>query len=391
MAATGFPRRTAILGATGAVGAKAAAVAGRYPDRIRVAAVTANRSAEELAAIARRTGAERAVVADPAALPALRAALPPGVVADAGPEAVAALAARDDVDLVVNAVVGRAGLEASLAATAHGKILALANKESLVLAGELVMASARAHGARVLPVDSEHSGLFQILEGRDPAQVRDLLITASGGPFRGRKRAELTAVTPAEALRHPVWPMGPRITVDSATLFNKGLEVIETHHLFAIPLERIRVWVHPQSVVHALAELTDGTLLAQLSEPDMMLPVQFAMSHPERWDCDAPPCRLPERGSLTFEEPDHETFPALRTAVEAGAAGGTAPAALNAADEVAVAAFLEGRLPFLEIVPVVREVLARVPVRPVDSPAAVDAADREARAAAREAVAAHAR
>jgi len=378
-----FPRRVAVLGASGSIGRKALAVAARYPDRLRVTAVAAHRSVEVLAEAARTHPVERVALGDPDRGAELAALLPSGVRLETGPEAVAALAGRPDVDLVVNAVVGRAGLEASLRAAAEGKVLALANKESLVLAGELLMAEAKRGGAVVLPVDSEHSALFQTLEGRRPQDIRRLIITASGGPFRGRRRDELVEVTPEQALRHPVWPMGPRITVDSATLFNKGLEVIEAYRLFPVSLDRVDVWVHPQSVVHALTELADGSLIAQLSAPDMMLPVQYAMTYPERWDCDAPPSHLPDWKSLDFEMPDHETFPAIRLAMRAAELGGTAPAVLNAADELAVEAFLARRLPFPELIEVVAAALDRVPVRPADSLAAVAGADEEGRETAR--------
>jgi 1-deoxy-D-xylulose-5-phosphate reductoisomerase len=288
------------------------------------------------------------------------------------------------VDLVVNGVVGAAGLEASLRALETGKLLALANKESMVLAGELLSAAASRGGGRILPVDSEHSGLFQCLDGRESSEVSRLIITASGGPFRGRSRESLAGVTPQEALAHPVWPMGRRITVDSATLMNKGLEVIETHRLFHVPLDRIEVWVHPQSVVHALVEWVDGSLLAQMSAPDMLLPVQYAMSYPERWPAESTACRLPDWKDLRFEMPDHDTFPALRLAIRAAELGGTAPSVLNAADEVAVEAFLEGRLPFPGIVDLVASVLDAVPVRRAESLRTVLDADREAREAARE-------
>jgi len=377
----GFPRRTAILGSTGTIGEKALAVVARHPDRFQVVSLAAGRSGARLAEQTAKTGARKAVLAQANA--EAPPSLPAGVTFSTGAEAVTRLASDPEVDLVVNGIVGRAGLEASLAAVEAGKMLALANKESLVLAGELLMATARARGAQVLPVDSEHSGLFQCLEGRDPRSISRVVLTASGGPFRGRSRADLIGVTPAEALRHPVWPMGPRITVDSATLLNKGLEVLETHWLFDMPLDRIDVWIHPQSVVHALIEFLDGSLLAQLSAPDMILAVQYAMSYPERWEAGAPACRLPDWGRLSFEEPDHEVFPALRLAYRAGEKGGTAPVALNAADEVAVEAFLSGRLPFAEIVPLVTEVVERTVPRPADSLAAVSAADAEAREAAR--------
>jgi 1-deoxy-D-xylulose-5-phosphate reductoisomerase len=322
-------------------------------------------------------------IADAEHLPELTEALSPGIVVEGGADAATALVRDERVDLVVNGIVGRAGLEASLETVEQGKMLAIANKESVVLAGELLMEAARRTGATVIPVDSEHSGLFQCLEGRDPAHVRRLIITASGGPFRGRSRHQLGSVTPEEALAHPIWPMGPRITVDSATLFNKGLEVIETHHLFDVPLDRIEVWVHPQSVIHALVEMTDRSMIAQVSAPDMLMPVQYAMSYPDRWETDAPVGDLPEWGTLGFETPDRETFPALGLAYRAAEEGGTAPTVLNAADEIAVEAFLEGRLPFLAIADVVEEVLDSIPPRPVDSLAVIAAVDREAREKAR--------
>jgi 1-deoxy-D-xylulose-5-phosphate reductoisomerase len=379
----GFPRRVAVLGATGSIGEKALAVAARHPDAFTVTAIAARNSVSALAEAATRHRVPRVAVADAEAAADLAGRLPAGTRLAAGAPAVAELAADPEVDLVVNGITGRAGLEASLAAVASGKMLALANKESMVLAGELIMRTAAAHDALVIPVDSEHSGLFQCLAGVPLGDVRRLIITASGGPFRGRSREGLASVTPAEALRHPVWPMGPRITVDSATLFNKGLEVLETHHIFGFPLERIDVWVHPQSVVHALVETVDGSLLAQLSAPDMTLPIQLAMGWPVRREADAPSCRLPDWKELRFEDPDHRTFPAIELARSAARRGGTAPAALNAADEVAVEAFLAGRLPFLEIIPVVEEVVGRVPVRPADSLEAVIEADRAAREAAR--------
>lgn len=379
-----FPRNTVILGSTGFIGRKALEVAARYPDRFRVTALAAQASVDRLAEQARRFEVAGTAVGDPDRGDALEAALPAGIRVGRGPEAVAALAAEPDVDLVVNGIVGAAGLEASLAALRGGKMLALANKESLVMAGDLLARAAAEGGGAILPVDSEHSGLYQCLDGHDPGEVGRLVITASGGPFRGRSRDSLARVSPDEALAHPVWPMGRRITVDSATLMNKGLEVIETHRLFQVPLDRIDVWVHPQSVVHALVEWVDGSLLAQLSAPDMLLPVQYAMSYPHRWPAEAPACRLPDWKELRFEMPDHDTFPALRLAYRAAERGGTAPAVLNAADEVAVEAFLEGKLPFLEIVDLVASVLEAVPVRSVDSVETVLAADAEARRAARQ-------
>ena len=345
--------------------------------------LAARRSVTELVQQANEVGASRVAITDAEHLPDLVEALSPGVSVEGGVDAVTDLVHDENVDLVVNGIVGRAGLEASLATVELGKMLAIANKESVVLAGELLMSAARETGSVVVPVDSEHSGLFQCLEGRDPEHVNRLIITASGGPFRGKSRHQLGSVTPEEALAHPVWPMGPRISVDSATLFNKGLEVIETHRLFGVPLDRIEVWVHPQSVIHALVEMADRSMIAQVSAPDMLMPVQYAMSYPDRWETDAPIGDLTHWGTLGFETPDLETFPALGLAYRAAERGGTAPTVLNAADEVAVEAFLEGHIPFLSIAEVVEETLEATPPQPVDSLEAITVADREAREKAR--------
>jgi 1-deoxy-D-xylulose-5-phosphate reductoisomerase len=277
-----------------------------------------------------------------------------------------------------------------VATLGEGIDLALANKESLVVGGELVTQLAEATGAQVIPVDSEHSALHQLLDGEGPGTVEKLVLTASGGPFRGRSRAELAGVTVAEALRHPTWAMGGKITIDSATLMNKGLEIIEAHHLFGVPYERIDVVVHPQSIVHALVSLCDGATLAHLGHPDMRVPIAYALHHPERVDVPVRPLDLVELGALTFEAVDSETFPCLRLARSAAVAGGTAPCTLNAANEVAVHAFLTGRLRFAEIAAVIEETLARLPAGPVHSFEALAEADRQARDVAAELVAARA-
>jgi 1-deoxy-D-xylulose-5-phosphate reductoisomerase len=376
-----FPRRIAVLGSTGSIGEKALAVVAQYPDRFQVTSLAAGGPSARLAEQAARFEVPRVGVAMGTGNDA--PAFPSGTQLMEGTEAVAELAADPGVDLVVNGIVGRAGLEASLAALRAGKLLALANKESMVLAGELIMQTARAHGGRVIPVDSEHSGLFQCLADRSLDEVRRLVITASGGPFRTRALSDLEHVTPEEALRHPIWPMGPRISVDSATLLNKGLEIIETHWLFGMPPESIEVWIHPQSVVHALVEWRDGSMIAQLAAPDMILPVQYAMTFPERWPTPAPPCWLPDWKQLQFEEPDPVRFPALALARLALERGGTSPAVLNAADEIAVEAFLSGKIGFLDIVPLVGRVLERIPARAIRSVSSVTEADAEARELAR--------
>jgi len=282
-------------------------------------------------------------------------------------------------DLVLNAVVGFAGLPATLWALERGVDLALANKESLVAAGELALDAQGRGGGRLIPVDSEHSAAFQCLEGRSADQVHSLVLTASGGPFRGRTRGELEEVKPADALAHPTWNMGPKITVDSATLANKGLELIEAHFLFDIPYERIEVVVHPSSIVHALVRFRDGATLAHLGYPDMRMPISYALTYPERAQTPIPPLDLASGVTLEFEAPDLETFPLLALAREAGSRGGTAPCVFNAANEIAVAAFLEGRVPFLAISEVVAEALQALdgaPARDLDELVAADAAAR---------------
>lgn len=300
-----------------------------------------------------------------------------------GSDAVAAMAASPD-STVVNGIVGFAGLDASLAALAVGNRLGLANKESLVAAGPLVTDALTAGGGELIPVDSEHSAIFQCLIGEPAEAVRRVVLTASGGPFRGRSRADLGTVTVADALAHPTWDMGPRITIDSATLVNKGLEVIEAHHLFGVGYDRISVVVHPQSIVHSLVEFVDGSLKAHVGEPDMRIPIRYALTHPDRAPGD--PFELAGH-TLDFHEPDTDTFPALGLAFAAGRAGGGAPAAFNAADEVAVAAFIEGRLPFLGIAEVIEETLERIGTPPIPDVEAVHTVDAEARRLAVEVVA----
>jgi 1-deoxy-D-xylulose-5-phosphate reductoisomerase len=293
---------------------------------------------------------------------------------------------RAEPDLVLNAVVGFAGLPATLWALEHGVDLALANKESLVAAGDLALDAKERGGGPLIPVDSEHSAAFQCLEGREPEQVQSLVLTASGGPFRQRTRDELTDVTPEEALAHPTWSMGPKITVDSATLANKGLELIEAHFLFGLPYDRIEVVVHPSSIVHALVRFRDGAALAHLGYPDMRVPISFALTYPDRTPTPVPPLDLASGVTLEFHAPDLETFPLLALARRAGEEGGTAPCVFNAANEVAVAAFLEGRLPFLGIAEVVAETLGASDAAPARDLDDVIAADAEARRHAEEAL-----
>jgi 1-deoxy-D-xylulose-5-phosphate reductoisomerase len=369
-------KRIAILGATGSIGTQALEVAAAHDD-LQVVAMAAGSDVDGLVAAARATGAEVLALADPAA--AERAATELGRPVLRGPQALVELIDASGPDVVLNAVVGAAGLEASLATLERGLDLALANKESLVAGGALVLTAARTGGGRILPVDSEHSALQQCLGDTPREQLSALVITASGGPFRGRTRADLADITVEQALAHPTWAMGAKITVDSATLMNKGLEVIEAHMLFGLPYTEIEVVVHPQSIVHGMARLRDGALIAHLGHPDMRVPISYALTYPQRAAVDARPLTWTEAFSLDFQPPDLETFGCLRLAIEAGEAGGTAPAVLNAANEVAVAAFLTGTIGFLDIEALVGDALDHVDVRPLDSLATVAAADRAAR------------
>lgn len=330
-----------VLGATGSIGESAAKVARAIPGRMRIVGLAANRNVARLAELAREFQPVAVAIGDPD----LAGELGPGRVG-VGPEGLLELATLPEADLVLIAIVGTAGLKPALAAIEAGKDLAVASKEILVMAGEIVMRAARARGVRVLPVDSEHNAIFQCLEGRDPAQVQRLILTASGGPFRRTPAAELASVTPAQALQHPTWNMGAKVTIDSATLFNKGLEMMEARWLFDLPMARVDVVVHPQSIVHSLVEFVDGSLLAQLSHSDMSFPIQYAVTWPERVAGNLPSLDLATLGRLDFEAPRLGDFPALRLARLAGETCGTMPAVMNAANEVAVAAFLEGRLGF---------------------------------------------
>ena len=343
----------ALLGATGSIGGSTLDVVARHPDRFRIGALSAHARVDELLALCERFRPDSAVVADPAAWPALRDGLAARGLptrALAGPQALDEVAADPANDTVVAAIVGAAGVASTLAAARAGKRLLLANKESVVVAGALLMDAVRAGGATVLPVDSEHNAIFQCLPADGGRQgVRRLLLTASGGPFRGRRREDLATITPEQACAHPNWVMGRKISVDSATLMNKGLEVIEACHLFGLPPERIEVVVHPQSVVHSLVDYVDGSVLAQLGNPDMRTALACGLAWPERIDSGVAPLDLAALARFDFERPDLGTFPCLGLAYRALQAGGGTPAVLNAANEVAVSAFLQGRLGFLGI------------------------------------------
>ncbi|HVD40953.1 MAG TPA: 1-deoxy-D-xylulose-5-phosphate reductoisomerase [Solirubrobacterales bacterium] len=367
-------KKVLVLGSTGSIGTQALEVIGRS-DELQAVGLAAGSGWKTTVEQAGEHGVPVIALADAEAAERARGAWSGRVLA--GEEGVRELIATTEPDLVLNAIVGAAGLGSTIVALSEGIDVALANKESLVLGGELVMALAEATGARLLPVDSEHSALFQLIHGEAPGTVERLVLTASGGPFRGRD--DLSGVSVADALAHPTWRMGGRITIDSATLMNKGFEAIEAHHLFAVPYERIDVVVHPQSLVHSLIHLNDGSSLAHLGYPDMRVPISYALNYPDRADVDVSQLDLATVGSLTFEQPDLETFACLRLALEAGAAGGTAPCVLNAADEVAVAAFLAERIPFTGIPAVIERVLEETPAQPVTHFDDLFAADAEAR------------
>jgi 1-deoxy-D-xylulose-5-phosphate reductoisomerase len=380
------PRRVAILGSTGSIGLQALDVISRSHDELSVVALSAAGSWEMLLEQARRHGVRKVAIADPDAAARASEAWTGGEVLS-GPDGVVRLIADCECDMVLNAIVGSAGLLPTVATLTEGIDLALANKESLVVGGELVTALSQATDAAIIPVDSEHSALHQLLASEPPGTVDRLILTASGGPFRGLKREDLAEVTTEQALAHPTWAMGGKITIDSATLMNKGLELIEAHHLFGTPYEQIDIVVHPQSIVHSLVQLCDGATLAHLGYPDMRVPISYALHHPDRVDVPVRPLNLVEVGALNFEPVDEETFSCVRLARDAAKAGGTAACTLNAANEVAVHAFLQGRLRFLDIAAVIEETLTMLPPQPVHSFDSLGEADAEARRVAGELVA----
>ncbi len=381
-------REVAVLGATGSIGTSALDVIARHPGRLHANVLAAGSNVVALLALCRTHKPRHAVIAEASALPALRDGLRQAGLdteAHTGDEALQALVASDACDTVVAAIVGAAGLPSTLAAAHAGKRLLLANKESLVLAGELLMRTAREAGAVIVPIDSEHNAIFQCLQNAclPDAAARDglrrIILTASGGPFRGRTRAQLADVTPAQAVAHPKWDMGPKISVDSATLMNKGLEVIEAHHLFGVPGNRIDVVVHPQSLVHSLVEFVDGSTMAQLGLPDMRTALAVGLGWPQRIESGVAGLDLLQHGRLEFEPPDMDAFPCLRLAFDALAAGGTAPAVLSAANEIAVSAFLKGKVAFLSIPSLVEDTLTALPAIPAGSLAILLDADAQAR------------
>lgn len=383
-----------MLGATGSIGASALDVIARHRQRLRASVLAAGSNVDALIALCRTHQPDHAVIADPGSHARLRDGLHQAGLktqAHAGGHALDALVASDACDTVVAAIVGAAGLPSTLAAARAGKRLLLANKESLVLAGDLLMAAANRSNAEIIPIDSEHNAIFQCLRSRQTqGDVRRVLLTASGGPFRGRSRAQLADVTVQQAVAHPKWSMGPKISVDSATLMNKGLELIEAHHLFDLPRAKLDVLVHPQSLVHSLVEFVDGSTLAQMGLPDMRTSLAVGLGWPQRIDSGVAGLDLLQHGRLEFEAPDTDAFPCLRLAWSALESGGTAPAVLNAANEIAVSAFLQGKIGFLSIPALVESTLSALPAAPADSLEALLEVDAQARSLTRNAIAGHA-
>lgn len=350
------PKRVCVLGSTGSIGTQTLDVARRHPEFVKIVALSANTQAELLLEQAREFSVEHVVLANAEIAEAWRARFVEiGATLHAGSEAIVELCNLPEVDMVVNSLVGAAGMQASYATLVAGKQLALANKESLVVGGDVLMPLSTHE--TLLPIDSEHGAIYQCLLGEDPAEVTRLWVTASGGPFRGKKAADLQNITVEQALSHPTWNMGRKISIDSSTLMNKGLEVIEAHHLFAMPYDKIAVVVQPQSAIHSMVEFTDGSVKAHLGTTDMRIPIQFALSYPARWSAPVEPLDFRTLGSLEFEAPDLGTFRCLALAIEAGTTGGTLPAVMNAANEVAVAAFLAEQIPYLGIAELVERAM----------------------------------
>jgi len=374
-------KRVTVLGATGSVGRRALELVGRFPEQFRIEGLAAKGSNPEMVAELCRAHRPRAVaVSDEGAVDALARALGhPRPEIMGGARGLVTMARDLDADVVLSAIVGGAGLLPTMAAIETGKAVAIANKEPLVMAGSLMTAASRRHKAPILPVDSEHSAVFQCMEGQQRSQIHRILLTASGGPFRRLSWAEMATVTVADALNHPTWKMGAKITVDSATLMNKGLEVIEARWLFDLPSEQVQVVVHPQSVIHSMVEYVDGSVIAQLGVADMGIPILYALNYPDRLPWPGERLDLTKTGALTFEEPDAERFPCLALARQALAAAGCAPAILNAANEVAVGAFLEGRVRYTQIAELIAEALERMPVHALDSIETCVSVDAETR------------
>ena len=379
-------KRVILLGSSGSIGESTCKVARALPETMKLVGLGVAQSGERVLAQAREFGVKAVAVSDLGAAEKVKKDLPQGTKFYPGAEGLTRMVEETEADMVLVAVVGTAGLAPALAALRTGKDLAVASKEILVLAGSAVMGEAKKHQRQVLPVDSEHNAIFQCLQGAKSQEVRKIILTASGGPFRKSSVEDLKKVTVAQALKHPTWSMGKKITIDSATMFNKGLEMIEAHWLFGLPMSQVEVVVHPQSLVHSLVEFVDGSVLAQLSVTDMCFPIQYAVTYPKRLPSGLPPLDLAKIGSLTFEAPDEKRFPALRLAREAGEAGGTLPGVFNAANEVAVEAFLEEKISFPRIWEMVEKVMAAHANEKKPDLAAIIAADQWARAQAKTAL-----
>ena len=386
-----YPRRVVVLGSTGSIGTQTIDVARRHPDKIKVVALAAGgRRVAELFDQVREFDVDKVAIAsapkdgiDSLDVPVLKDGRMPDI--EFGPDAIRQLVHLPEVDVVVNSLVGAAGLRASYEALKAGKVLALANKESLVVGGDLIMPLAQEPG-KLMPINSEHGAIYQCLIGEDPREVSRLWVTASGGPFRGKKRADLRGITPEQALKHPTWNMGAKISIDSSTLMNKGLEVIEAHHLFNMDYDRISVVVQPQSAIHSMVEFTDGSVKAHLGTTDMRIPIQYALSWPERWEAPVAPLDFTQLGSLQFEAPDTDTFRCLALAREAGKTGGTLPCVMNAANEIAVAAFLAKEGSYLGIAECVEAVMQAHQVQRVESVDQLEEVDAWARDMARKSI-----
>lgn len=376
-------KKVILLGSSGSIGESTCKVARALPEKMKLVGLGVAKSTDRMLEQAKEFGVKALAVSDPQAAEKVKSRLPQGTQFYPGPEGLARMVEETEADMVLVAIVGTAGLAPALAALRSGKDLAVASKEILVLAGSAVMAEAKKRKKQVLPVDSEHNAIFQCLVGANEKEVRKVILTASGGPFRQSSAQAIEKVTLAQALKHPTWSMGQKITIDSATMFNKGLEMIEAHWLFGLPMRQVDVVVHPQSIVHSMVEFIDGSVLAQLSVTDMCFPIQYAVTYPERMPSGLPPLDLAKLGTLSFEQPDEMRFPALRLAREAGEQGGTLPGVLNAANEVAVEAFLAGRISFPRIWGMVEEVMKKHRTEKEPTLEAIIDADRWARGEAR--------
>ena len=376
-------KKVILLGSSGSIGESTCKVARALPEKMKLVGLGVAKSTDRMLEQAKEFGVKALAVSDPQAAEKVKSRLPQGTQFYPGPEGLARMVEETEADMVLVAIVGTAGLAPALAALRSGKDLAVASKEILVLAGSAVMAEAKKRKKQVLPVDSEHNAIFQCLVGANEKEVRKVILTASGGPFRQSSAQAMEKVTLAQALKHPTWSMGQKITIDSATMFNKGLEMIEAHWLFGLPMRQVDVVVHPQSIVHSLVEFIDGSVLAQLSVTDMCFPIQYAVTYPERMPSGLPPLDLAKLGTLSFEQPDEKRFPALRLAREAGEQGGTLPGVLNAANEVAVEAFLAERISFPRIWGMVEEVMKKHQTEKEPTLEAIIDADRWARGEAK--------